>query len=178
MSTLKSKAEQILQEKEINIIPENIKDGVQIFDVTGTLESDFNEYGNYINDNMGLYDLCSKNLWPHYDISPDAEIFGCIETIGGLSIHDTGSNGVRLDGVLNIEKIIDNSNNPWVYIVFLDNNSDVIGYASKQLGPTTQAWEKVVLNYLSINKLDRTGVTLEELLTLSSVELTLTKPSA
>lgn len=35
MSTLKSKAEQILQEKETNIIPENIKDGVQIFDVTG-----------------------------------------------------------------------------------------------------------------------------------------------
>lgn len=35
MSTLKSKAEQILQEKETNIIPENIKDGVQIFGVTG-----------------------------------------------------------------------------------------------------------------------------------------------
>lgn len=35
MSTLKSKAEQILQEKETNIIPENIKDGVQIFDVEG-----------------------------------------------------------------------------------------------------------------------------------------------
>lgn len=35
MSTLKSKAEQILQEKETNIIPENIKNGVQIFDVTG-----------------------------------------------------------------------------------------------------------------------------------------------
>lgn len=36
MSTLKSKAEQILQEKETNIIPENIKNGVQIFDVEGT----------------------------------------------------------------------------------------------------------------------------------------------
>ena len=178
MSTLKEKAEQILQEKEEKILATNIKDGVQIFDVTGTLESDFNEYGNYINDNIGFYDLCSKNLWPHYNISPDAETFGFIETIGGLSIQDTGANGVKLYGVFSIEKIIDSSNNPWVYILFLDNNNNVIGYASKQLGPTTQAWDKVVLNQVNIYKLDRTRVTIEELLKLSSVQLTLTKPSA
>ena len=35
MSTLKDKALQIQQEKNEKIIPENIKDGVQIFDVTG-----------------------------------------------------------------------------------------------------------------------------------------------
>ena len=38
MSTLKEKAEQILQEKEEKIIAENIKKDIQIFDVTGNLE--------------------------------------------------------------------------------------------------------------------------------------------
>lgn len=38
MSTLKEKAEQILQEKEEKIIAENIKKDIQIFDITGNLE--------------------------------------------------------------------------------------------------------------------------------------------
>lgn len=36
MSTLKDKAQNILDEKELKILPENIKNGVKIFDVTGT----------------------------------------------------------------------------------------------------------------------------------------------
>lgn len=162
----------------MGITPEKIKKDETILGVTGTLEGDFNEYGNYINYNTGFRDLCSKNLWPHTNISPNAETFGFIETIGGLSIQDTGANGVKLYGVFSIEKIIDSSNNPWVYILFLDNNNNVIGYASKQFGPTTQAWDKVVINQLNIYKLDRTRVTIEELLKLSSVRLTLTQPSA
>ena len=39
MSTLKDKAEQILNEKEQKILPENIKKDIQIFDIVGTLES-------------------------------------------------------------------------------------------------------------------------------------------
>ena len=39
MSDLKTNLEQILQEKETKIIPENIKKDVQIFDVVGTLEA-------------------------------------------------------------------------------------------------------------------------------------------
>lgn len=39
MSILNDNLSQILQEKEQKIIPENIKSGVQIFDVTGTLET-------------------------------------------------------------------------------------------------------------------------------------------
>lgn len=39
MSQLKDNLDQILQEKETKIIPENIKSGVQIFDITGTLEA-------------------------------------------------------------------------------------------------------------------------------------------
>lgn len=162
----------------IGLTADKIKKDETILGITGTLEGDFNEYGNYINYNTGFRDLCSKNLWPHTNISPNAETFGFIETIGGLSIQDTGANGVKLYGVFSIEKIIDSSNNPWVYILFLDNNNNVIGYASKQFGPTTQSWDKVVINQLNIYKLDRTRVTIEELLKLSSVRLTLTQPSA
>lgn len=39
MSQLKDNLDQILQEKETKIIPENIKKDVQIFDITGTLEA-------------------------------------------------------------------------------------------------------------------------------------------
>lgn len=38
MSTLKQKAEQIQTEKDNNIVPENIRNGVQIFDVEGTYQ--------------------------------------------------------------------------------------------------------------------------------------------
>ena len=42
MSTLKEKAQEILDEKLENIIPENIKDGVNIFDVSGVYSGDVN----------------------------------------------------------------------------------------------------------------------------------------
>lgn len=45
MSDLKTNLEQILQEKETKIIPENIKKDVQIFDVVGTLESNVDTSG-------------------------------------------------------------------------------------------------------------------------------------
>ena len=38
MSDLKTNSQEILQEKQDKIIPENIKKDVQIFDITGTYE--------------------------------------------------------------------------------------------------------------------------------------------
>lgn len=38
MSTLKEKAEQILQEKTEKVIPDNIKDGIQIFNISGNID--------------------------------------------------------------------------------------------------------------------------------------------
>lgn len=49
MSTLKQKSEAILAEKELKIIPENIKDGVTIFDVTGSYVDDGPIYVEDIN---------------------------------------------------------------------------------------------------------------------------------
>lgn len=54
MSTLKQKSEAILAEKELKIIPENIKDGVTIFDVTGTYN-----INKTVNDG---YFLSSQNI--------------------------------------------------------------------------------------------------------------------
>ena len=42
MSQLKTNLEQILQEKQTKIIPENIKKNVEIFGITGTLEAEIN----------------------------------------------------------------------------------------------------------------------------------------
>lgn len=46
MSKLKDNLTQILQEKETKIIPANIKKGIQIFDVVGTLESEGSSTGD------------------------------------------------------------------------------------------------------------------------------------
>lgn len=49
MSDLKTNSQEILQEKQDKIIPENIKKDVQIFDITGTSEQILGE-GEIINE--------------------------------------------------------------------------------------------------------------------------------
>lgn len=49
MSDLKTNLQEILQEKQDKIIPENIKKDVQIFDITGTYEQILGE-GEIINE--------------------------------------------------------------------------------------------------------------------------------
>lgn len=44
MATIKDKAENILNEKNEKIIPENIKSGVQVFDIEGTYEGSEEDY--------------------------------------------------------------------------------------------------------------------------------------
>jgi len=43
MTELEERLRQILNEKEIKILPENIKEGVTIFDVTGTYTGETTE---------------------------------------------------------------------------------------------------------------------------------------
>jgi hypothetical protein len=50
MSTLKDKAQEILNEKDLKIIPENIKDGVQIFDVIGEYQGSGGSIDEYVYD--------------------------------------------------------------------------------------------------------------------------------
>lgn len=49
MSDLKTNLQEILQEKQDKIIPENIKKDVRIFDITGTYEQILGE-GEIINE--------------------------------------------------------------------------------------------------------------------------------
>lgn len=48
MATIKDKVENILNEKEEKIVPENIKSGVQVFDVEGTYEGSGEDYIEYV----------------------------------------------------------------------------------------------------------------------------------
>lgn len=63
MSTLKEKSQAILDEKNTKILPENIKEGVQIFDVVGTLSNedlgyiDYSSEGKDVQVNYGLAKL-------------------------------------------------------------------------------------------------------------------------
>lgn len=55
MSDLKTNLEQILQEKQTKIIPENIKKNVEIFGITGTLEAEINTSDATATSNDILY---------------------------------------------------------------------------------------------------------------------------
>lgn len=79
MSTLKEKAEQILDEKSMNIIPENIKNGVQIFDIIGSYAGSISipeeakiTNGNYLFQQGRNQDKC--NIWA------DLGLFGQLNT--------------------------------------------------------------------------------------------------
>ena len=58
MSTIKDKAMTILNEKNNKIIPENIKSGVQVFDVTGTYKGSGVDYIEYA---VPLYQIIALN---------------------------------------------------------------------------------------------------------------------
>ena len=77
MSTILNKANEILNEKETKIIPENIKKDVQIFDITGTYETHTGAYRvQSYNDMLQLTemqdgDLCyieDTNIYPTTDV--------------------------------------------------------------------------------------------------------------
>ena len=66
MSTLKEKAQQVLDEKENKIIPENIKNGVEIFDVVGTYTgsgADIYSSNYKINDNSEAEPDAGEIYW-------------------------------------------------------------------------------------------------------------------
>lgn len=89
MSELKTNLEQILQEKETKIIPENIKKDVQIFDVTGTLET-------------GI-DTSSDNPITTNDVVQGKEGFVNGEKITGTLIDRRNSEVVEINTVSNIQ---------------------------------------------------------------------------
>ena len=72
MSTIYEKVSEIKNEKDLKIIPGNIKSGVQIFDITGTLESgaklfetieDMNEDESAVLGDIAVVYNSSEEVW-------------------------------------------------------------------------------------------------------------------
>lgn len=89
MSKLKTNLDEILQEKQNKIIPENIKKDIQIFDVTGTLET-------------GI-DTSSDNPITANDVVQGKEGFVNGEKITGTLIDRRNSEVVGINTVSNIK---------------------------------------------------------------------------
>lgn len=109
MSTLKEKAEQILQEKEEKIIPENFGENLEIFDVTGDIK----------------------------DLSDAREVFTKI-TLGAENLDMTSQSGnmliknIELDYNIN-DKVILSKSSPIVHIVTKEAIAEAIDLTADKL---------------------------------------------
>lgn len=113
MSTLKEKAEQILQEKEEKIIAENIKKDIQIFDVTGTLEkgidtSDATALENDIVEGKTAYTADGLVEGTIRDFRTGMENAGA--DINNVSEDGTGK--LIMQGAMNFEDIVTTDGTP------------------------------------------------------------------
>lgn len=109
---LKNKLNQILNEKTTKIIPENIKDGVTIFDVTGTLEegvdtSDANATANDIVTNKTAYVNGQKLTGTYTGIVPTGT--KQITENGTVDVSNFANAEVNVSGGKNTQFIVSTS---------------------------------------------------------------------
>lgn len=111
MSILNDNLNQILQEKEQKIIPENIKSGVQIFDVTGTLEildtSDADATANDILVNKTAY-VNGMKVTGTLPLFPNTSTF----TVSNAGItNNTENSELKLTTINSTKQILDSNLN-------------------------------------------------------------------
>lgn len=74
MSTLKDKAQSILNEKDAKIKSENIKRGIQIFDIVGTLDQDISKFDNNYESQMGNNIITSLLVAPEMTLDTSTNL--------------------------------------------------------------------------------------------------------
>ena len=121
MSDLKTNLEQILQEKQNKIIPENIKKDIQIFDVTGTYEgldtSDANAIADDIIAGKTAY-VNGEKITGSLPLFPNSRTF-TVDNAG--VINDTENNQLTFSTINALKQALDSNLN----MNFSANYSDV-----------------------------------------------------
>ena len=121
MSDLKTNLEQILQEKQNKIIPENIKKDIQIFDVTGTYEgldtSDANAIADDIIAGKTAY-VNGEKITGSLTLFPNSRTF-TVDNAG--VINDTENNQLTFSTINALKQALDSNLN----MNFSANYSDV-----------------------------------------------------
>ena len=111
MSDLKTNLQEILQEKENKIIPENIKKNVTIFDVTGTMQpgidtSDADATANDIVSGKTAY-INGEKITGILPLFPNSRTF----TVDGGVTNDTENSKLTISTINTLKQILDSNLN-------------------------------------------------------------------
>ena len=111
MSDLKTNLQEILQEKQDKIIPENIKKDVQIFDVIGTMNggidtSDANATASDIAQNKTAY-VNGEKVTGILPLFPNSRTF----TVDGGITNDAENNRIQIHTINTTKQILDSNLN-------------------------------------------------------------------
>lgn len=133
MSDLQTNLEQILQEKEQKIIPENIKSGVQIFDVVGTYEgsgidtSDADAMASDITINKTAY-VNGEKITGTLPLFPNSRTF----TVDGGVTNDTENSKLTISTINTLKQTLD-SNLNMEFSTSYSNAAQAIGLTADKI---------------------------------------------
>lgn len=133
MSILNDNLSQILQEKEQKIIPENIKSGVQIFDVVGTYEgsgidtSDADAMASDITINKTAY-VNGEKITGTLPLFPNSRTF----TVDGGVTNDTENSKLTISTINTLKQTLD-SNLNMEFSTSYSNAAQAIGLTADKI---------------------------------------------
>lgn len=133
MSILNDNLNQILQEKEQKIIPENIKSGVQIFDVVGTYEgsgidtSDADAMASDITINKTAY-VNGEKITGTLPLFPNSRTF----TVDGGVTNDTENSKLTISTINTLKQTLD-SNLNMEFSTSYSNAAQAIGLTADKI---------------------------------------------
>lgn len=133
MSQLKTNLQNILQEKEQKIIPENIKSGVQIFDVVGTYEgsgidtSDADAMASDITINKTAY-VNGEKITGTLPLFPNSRTF----TVDGGVTNDTENSKLTISTINTLKQTLD-SNLNMEFSTSYSNAAQAIGLTADKI---------------------------------------------
>ena len=133
MSVLEDKLNQILQEKEQKIIPENIKSGLQIFDVVGTYEgsgidtSDADAMTSDITISKTAY-VNGEKITGTLPLFPNSRTF----TVDGGVTNDTENSKLTISTINTLKQTLD-SNLNMEFSTSYSNAAQAIGLTADKI---------------------------------------------
>lgn len=133
MSDLQTNLEQILQEKEQKIIPENIKSGVQIFDIVGTYggsgidTSDADAMASDITINKTAY-VNGEKITGTLPLFPNSRTF----TVDGGVTNDTENSKLTISTINTLKQTLD-SNLNMEFSTSYSNAAQAIGLTADKI---------------------------------------------
>lgn len=132
MGELDDKLMQILKEKHEKIIPKNIRNGVQVFDVIGTLKegidtSDANAIDSDISNGKTAY-VNGEKITGNLPLFPNTRTFA----IDGGIINDTENNKLKITTMNSTKQILD-SNLNMEFSTDYSNVAEAIGLTADKI---------------------------------------------